>query len=77
MQTCLGACLFSLPDLHSLLSVGDSKHAGEEDKDFAYKAGLLASVPGFELVCDIGQLVLLFSFAGTVSWFRQRPALCA
>ena len=77
MQTCSGASLFSPPDLHHVLPVGDSKHAGEGDKGFDCKPGLLGSVLGFDLVCDIGQLVLPFFVIGTVSCFGQGPPLCA
>lgn len=77
MQIWSGICLFSPPELHPVLSVGDSKHAGEGDKGFVCKAGLLNSVLGFELVCDFGQLVFLFSVTGTVSWFGQGPPLRA
>lgn len=75
VQTCLGASLFSPPDLHRGLSSGDSKHAGEGDKGFDCKPGLLASVLGFEMVCDIGHLVVPFSVIGIMSCFKQGPPL--
>lgn len=71
------ASLFSPPDLHHMLSVGDSKHAGEGDKGSDCKPRLLGSVLGFELVCDMGQLVLPFSDVGTASCCGQEAPLCS
>lgn len=66
--------VFSPSYLHCVLSVGNSKHAGEGDKHFDCTPGLLGSVLGFELVCDIGELVLPFSVIGNC--IGQGSPLC-